>query len=67
MRVTRLLRFLTIGDTEAEPAFFCNQAKLLVEGLEHQPNHKNLDPEIFLAARCVVIKYGAEFEGRANQ
>ena len=36
------------GGTEPEPAISCNQARLPVEGLGHQPSHKAFDLQFVL-------------------
>ena len=56
-----------MGDIEPESAITSNEASLPMEGLEHQPSHKILDPQFILPTRCVGLKRGAEFEGRANE
>ena len=45
-----------MGNAEPEPAISCNQARLPVEGLAHQPSHKNLDLRLVLLARCPGVK-----------
>jgi hypothetical protein len=56
-----------MGDMEPEPTISCNQARLLVEGLEHKSSHKTFNPHFVLPVRCAKVKYGSGFEGRANQ
>jgi hypothetical protein len=54
-------------DMELEPAISCNQARLPMEGLGHQPRNKTLNPQFVLPIRCVGVKDAAEFEEGANQ
>lgn len=35
------LKLLLMGDKEPEPVIFCNQARLLMDELGHQPSHKS--------------------------
>lgn len=37
------LKLLLMGDKEPEPVIFCNQARLPMDGLGHQPSHKISD------------------------
>lgn len=56
-----------MGDMMSELAFSCNQARLPMDGLGHQPCYKNFDPEFVLLTRYAIVKDGAQFKGRANQ
>ena len=48
-----------MGNTEPEPAFSCNWARLLVEGLWHQLSHKTCDLQ-FVFSTSAQGKDGAE-------
>jgi hypothetical protein len=48
-------------DIEPEPVIFCNQARVPVEGLEHQPSHKTFDLKFDLPTRCVKVKAAQDF------
>ena len=54
-------------DMEPEQSIFCNQARLLVEGLGHQPSHKNLLLMICLASKMCWGKGDTEIVGVASQ
>ena len=49
MTVT-LVKSLLMGGLDPEPVTFCNQARLQVEGLGHQPSHKTFDLQFVLPA-----------------
>jgi hypothetical protein len=55
MRVT-LAKIPINGVYEPEQAASCNQKRLLVEELGHQPSKKPLDPQFVLPIRCAEIK-----------
>ena len=44
------------GDMKQEMAIYCNQARLPMEGVGHQPSHKTLDPQFVMPTRCAVVK-----------
>jgi hypothetical protein len=50
------LRLLVMEDTDPEPAISCNQKRLPMEGLWHQPSHRTLDPQFVLPIRCAGVK-----------
>ena len=55
------------GGKQFEPAIFCNQARLPVVGLGHQPSHINLQPTICPARKMCWGNSGSELVGVANQ
>lgn len=47
---------------EPESAASYNQARLPVEGLEHQPSHFNFDLQFVLSARCAGVHVAQELQ-----
>ena len=55
MRVT-LPKTLRMGVVKPETAISCNQARLPIEALRPQANHKTINPQFVLSTRCAGIK-----------
>jgi hypothetical protein len=56
------ISLLATGDTVPEPAISCNQVRLLVEGLRHQPSRKTFDLQFVQPTRCAGMKVVQKFE-----
>jgi hypothetical protein len=54
-------------EIELEMASFCNQARLLMEGLGQQPSHKTFDLQFVLPTRCAGVKLEQKWKEMANQ
>ena len=61
------LRLLLMREIELEMASFCNQARLLMEGLGQQPSHKTFDLQFVLPTRCAGVKLEQKWKEMANQ
>lgn len=50
------LRILAMGDMKPKSAIFCNQIRLAVKGLRHQPSHKTFSLQFALPTKCDGVK-----------
>lgn len=58
---------MAMRDAEPEPAIFCDQTRLTMEGFRHQPSPQNRKPTICLAYKICWGKGGKELVEGANQ